>query len=123
MVVVDEADACFEEQPAAMAALLAGACSQAERPSVALVGATLNQDLCKRAADEVWLQYPVQVESPSPGSLPPGLQHRHALTAGMGMCKVCDCACPSALNKLVVQVCSGARGHGGGLCACKVATY
>lgn len=76
-VAVDEVDACFLEQGAAMQVLLSDACQQQHKPTIAFVGATIQPSLSHTASSMGWLDDPVHVSLGVEEPVPPGLQHRY----------------------------------------------
>eukprot|EP00884_Botryococcus_braunii_P013685 jgi/Botrbrau1/22317/Bobra.0586s0001.1 len=55
------------------------ALQQAQKPVVALVGATLSPDNAELAVAKGWIRDPVTVTVGGPGRVPAGLQHRYLL--------------------------------------------
>lgn len=104
VLVVDESDACFAEAPDPMRLIVGAAISgfstnapttsQAstsdtgdkprQRPSVVLVGATIEESLVEEAVKDGWLQDPVRVAVGARMRAPAGLQHRYIVTEPNG---------------------------------------
>lgn len=79
-LAVDEVDACFQDYSEAMEKLLTDACSSPERPkpTLAFVGATLDESLANQASQMGWLEDPIVIAtgSLSTAKVPKGLRHR-----------------------------------------------
>jgi hypothetical protein len=76
VVVVDEADECWQAQRAALEVVLGAAQQQQENPSMIFSGATLNNDLVGELKEKGWLPYVTAIDGPAEAPLPPGLTHR-----------------------------------------------
>jgi hypothetical protein len=84
IVVVDEADECWQAQHAALEVVLAAAQQQQEKPTMVFSGATLGNDLVCELKERGWLPYATAIEGHAKGALPAGLNHRCDLFAFSG---------------------------------------